>query len=37
MTVYAFGVEEYQYDGTGKLQNSTHYYTLDGPPCITIY
>jgi YD repeat-containing protein len=30
MTVYAFGVEEYQYDGTGKLQSSTHYYTLGG-------
>jgi RHS repeat-associated protein len=30
LTVYAFGVEEYQYDGTGKLQNSTHYYTLGG-------
>jgi hypothetical protein len=30
MTVYAFGLDEYQYDGSGTLQNSTHYYTLGG-------
>jgi RHS repeat-associated protein len=30
LTVYAFGLEEYQYDGSGNLQSSTHYYTLAG-------
>ena len=30
MTVYAFGSEEYQYDGSGTLQSSTHYYDLGG-------
>lgn len=30
MTVYAFGSEEYTYDGTGNLQSSTHYYSLGG-------
>jgi hypothetical protein len=30
LTVYAFGIDEYHYDGSGNLQNSTHYYTLGG-------
>jgi len=30
LTVYAFGLEEYHYDGSGNLQSSTHYYTLAG-------
>ncbi|MHB8595880.1 MAG: RHS repeat-associated core domain-containing protein [Ktedonobacteraceae bacterium] len=30
ITVYAFGSEEYTYDGTGNLQSSTHYYSLGG-------
>jgi len=30
LTVYAFGLEEYQYNGTGTLQNATHYYSLGG-------
>jgi len=30
LTVYAFGLEEYQYSGTGTLQNATHYYSLGG-------
>jgi len=30
MTVYAFGLEEYSYDGSGNLQSSTHYYSLAG-------
>jgi RHS repeat-associated protein len=30
ITVYAFGLDEYHYDGSGNLQNSTHYYTLGG-------
>jgi RHS repeat-associated protein len=30
LTVYAFGLEEYHYDGSGTLQSSTHYYTLAG-------
>jgi len=30
MTVYAFGLEEYNYDSSGNLQSSTHYYTLGG-------
>ena len=30
MTVYAFGAEEYSYDGSGNLQSSTHYYDMGG-------
>jgi RHS repeat-associated protein len=30
LTVYAFGLEEYQYDGSGNPQSSTHYYSLAG-------
>ncbi|HVB20329.1 MAG TPA: RHS repeat-associated core domain-containing protein, partial [Ktedonobacteraceae bacterium] len=30
MTVYAFGAEEYTYDGSGNLQSSTHYYDMGG-------
>ncbi len=30
ITVYAFGVEEYTYDGSGNLTTSTHYYSLGG-------
>ena len=30
LTVYAFGLEEYQYSGTGTLQNATYYYSLGG-------
>jgi RHS repeat-associated protein len=30
LTVYAFGLEEYQYSGTGTLQNQTYYYSLGG-------
>jgi len=30
ITVYAFGLEEYHYDGSSNLQSSTHYYTLAG-------
>ncbi len=30
ITVYAFGVEEYTYDGSGNLTTSTHYYLLGG-------
>ncbi len=30
ITVYAFGSEEYTYNGTGTLQSSTHYYSLGG-------
>jgi RHS repeat-associated protein len=30
MTVYAFGLEEYTYDGSGTLTTSTHYYLLGG-------
>jgi RHS repeat-associated protein len=30
MTIYAFGLEEYDYDGSGNLTSSTHYYTLGG-------
>ncbi len=30
ITVYAFGLEEYQYGGSGTLASSTHYYTLAG-------
>jgi YD repeat-containing protein len=30
LTVYAFGIDEYHYDGSGNLQSSTHYYTLGG-------
>ena len=28
MTVYAFGAEEYSYDGSGNVQSSTHYYDM---------
>ncbi|MGB8346061.1 MAG: RHS repeat-associated core domain-containing protein, partial [Ktedonobacteraceae bacterium] len=30
MTVYAFGLEEYDYDGSGNLSGSLHYYSLNG-------
>jgi RHS repeat-associated protein len=30
LTAYAFGLEEYQYSGTGTLQDATHYYSLGG-------
>jgi RHS repeat-associated protein len=30
LTVYAFGLEEYQYSSSGTPQNATHYYSLGG-------
>ncbi|HVB25333.1 MAG TPA: RHS repeat-associated core domain-containing protein, partial [Ktedonobacteraceae bacterium] len=30
ITVYAFGLEEHLYDGSGNLQSSTYYYSLGG-------
>src|SRR5258708_4666863 len=30
MTVYAFGLEEHVYSGTGTIQNNTYYYSLAG-------
>jgi RHS repeat-associated protein len=30
MAVYAFGLEEYDYDGSGNLSGSLHYYSLNG-------